>query len=219
MTGAGYFEQKQAHPTGFAAVVALHAAALAAMVLIKGPVFVHPVHPPTEAIFIPPDPTPPPEPQRPAQRTPHREPIYVPPAPPVDPIDHSRLTTTATGPTGPIEPIDAGPSGPPEPPARPIQPPVRMAAQVDPRYRDALQPIYPASEQRLEREGSVRVRVVIDARGRVVSIEKLSATSDAFWEATRRQALAHWRFRPATEDGRPIQGTMVMTVTFRLADI
>jgi hypothetical protein len=30
--------------------------------------------------------------------------------------------------------------------------------------------------------------------------------------------LRHWRFRPATVDGRPIEATRVMTVTFRIQD-
>ena len=54
--------------------------------------------------------------------------------------------------------------------------------------------------------------------GRVTAVERLSATSDAFWRATQRQALSRWRFRPATLDGRPVEGIKVMTVTFRIQD-
>ena len=62
----------------------------------------------------------------------------------------------------------------------------------------------------------MRVRVLIGADGRVKEIVRLSATSDAFWEATRRRALARWRFRPATEDGRPVESSMTLTVNFEL---
>src|SRR4030095_15460896 len=38
MTGAGFYEPQKFRPTGLAVVVALHAAALGALVLMKGPV-------------------------------------------------------------------------------------------------------------------------------------------------------------------------------------
>ena len=72
--------------------------------------------------------------------------------------------------------------------------------------------------ERLQQDGRVRVRITIGADGRVTAIEQLSATHEAFWRATQRQAMSRWRFRPATVDGRPIASTMVMTVTFRIPD-
>jgi protein TonB len=62
----------------------------------------------------------------------------------------------------------------------------------------------------------VRVRVTIGADGRVKAAEKVSATSDAFWRNTERQALTRWRFRPATVDGRPIESSKVLNVKFQL---
>ena len=92
----------------------------------------------------------------------------------------------------------------------------RVEAQFDPRYADDLQPPYPPSEQRLERDGIVRVRLTIGSDGRVKTIERLSATSDAFWRSTQRHALARWRFRPATLDGSPVESSKVMNVYFRI---
>ena len=99
-----------------------------------------------------------------------------------------------------------------------IPEPVRRDAQVDPRYRDALQPPYPRERERLQQEGRVRVRITIGTDGRVTAIEQLSASQEDFWRVTERQARSRWRFRPATVDGRPVVSTMVMTVTFRLPD-
>ena len=62
----------------------------------------------------------------------------------------------------------------------------------------------------------MQIRVTIGADGRVKSAERVSATSDAFWRATERHALARWRFRPATLDGRPIESRKVITVDFRI---
>jgi len=53
----------------------------------------------------------------------------------------------------------------------------------------------------------------------VTAVQRLSATSDAFWRVTERQALSRWRFRPATVDGRPVETSREMTVTFRIEDV
>jgi protein TonB len=60
------------------------------------------------------------------------------------------------------------------------------------------------------------VRVTIGADGRVKAVQMVSATSDAFWRATQQHALARWRFRPATLDGRPVESTKLMNVYFRI---
>jgi periplasmic protein TonB len=92
--------------------------------------------------------------------------------------------------------------------------PVRVEAQLD--TRSELQPPYPASEERAGTEGSVTVRVTIGAAGRVKAIEKLSATSEAFFRATQRHAMRHWRFRPATLDGKPVESVKTMRLVFVL---
>jgi protein TonB len=50
----------------------------------------------------------------------------------------------------------------------------------------------------------------------VEAVEKVSATSDAFWRVTERQALSRWRFKPATVDGNPVQSSKVLSVFFKL---
>jgi protein TonB len=58
--------------------------------------------------------------------------------------------------------------------------------------------------------------VTIGADGRVATVECLSATTTEFCRATRQQALAKWRFRPATRDGVPVTATKDLTVRFEL---
>ena len=96
---------------------------------------------------------------------------------------------------------------------------MRRAAEYDPRHADALQPPYPASEERAQRGGTVRVRVTIGTNGRVLAVARLTATSEAFWAATQRHALNRWRFRPATVDGRPVESTKTLNVHFNIEDI
>ena len=49
-------------------------------------------------------------------------------------------------------------------------------------------------------------------------IPQVSAASEAFFAATRKQALEKWRFKPATRDGIPEESWRTMSVTFVLND-
>lgn len=99
---------------------------------------------------------------------------------------------------------------------KPIAVPILVDATPDPRARRDFQPDYPPTMQRAQLEGKVTVRVTIGADGRVTAVEQIFATHDYFWEATRRQALRKWRFRPATRDDVPVETSRIMTVHFQL---
>ncbi|WP_165899542.1 hypothetical protein [Sphingomonas sp. PP-CE-1G-424] len=47
-------------------------------------------------------------------------------------------------------------------------------------------------------------------------VERVSATTDAFYRATFDRALAKWRFKPATRDGVPVEAWRSMALTFVL---
>ena len=101
----------------------------------------------------------------------------------------------------------------------PTPTPALVGPQLDPRYARDLQPDYPAEETRAAREGRVVVRVLIGIDGRVRQVERTSATSDAFWRATQRQALAHWRFSPGDPRRRARRGVADDGDQFRAARI
>ena len=219
MTEGGFHESRRISPTGLVIVVAVHAAAITALALSKMEVEQIKIFTPiqVEDIRLPPEPEPlppPPEP-KPQPRT-RSEVTYVPPLVPSPPTSNLDLPVTPT-----LDPpvFDAGPIGkadtPPMPriETAPTPDPVRVEARM--RSGD-LQPPYPAGEQRAGKEGSVRVRVTIGADGRVKAVEKVSATSDAFFRATQRHALRAWRFAPATLAGRPTESVKTLTVQFRL---
>jgi len=216
---AGYFEQKRGSPTGLALVVLAHAAVLGALMMIKGPTAFVDLITKTEVTLIPIRPDPPPVPEvQPEDRRPQQRPesvtVVEPPIrPPIGdgPVAQER----------PALPPLADPPGETivrDPPVDPPRPPVRRLAEYDSRYARALQPPYPGREERAQQSGQVRVRVTIAANGRVAAVARLAATSEGFWQATQRQAMDHWRFRPATVDGRPVESTMVFTVHFRIED-
>jgi protein TonB len=222
MYANGFFEQQQRRrsPTSFALVVALHAAALGAVILAGSTQFIQDERARlvVRNIPIPPDPQPVVEDHRVDTPRPERRDTVVTPTRPEGPANDNTATTgrsEPTQPTGPIGERNVEPvvQRPPDPP-----PAVRREAQLDPRYARDLQPPYPPPELRAERNGTVQIRLTIAPNGRVTAVERISATSEHFWRATQQQALNRWRFRPATVDGRPVQGVKVMTVNFRIQD-
>ena len=216
MPQSGFLEQKPRSPGSLAVVIALHGAAIAALMLAKHE-FIQAPPVVTEIRHIPLPKDPPPEPPKPADpRTPIISRIdTVSPIVPRPILDNIQIVEPQ-----PLQPIafDPGPIGPaiapPSDPPQPVREPVRIAARIDP--RSELQPPYPASEERAEVEGSVTISVLIGTDGRVKAVEKVRATSEAFFRATERQALRHWRFKPATLDGRPVETRTTMTVHFQL---
>ena len=100
-------------------------------------------------------------------------------------------------------------------------PPIRIeplfkAAAIHPKYRDVLQPEYPPGLIRQEIEGSVTVRVLVGADGRVRAVEPVRFDDEGFLKVTREQALRKWRFLPATRDGTPVESWREMTVRFQI---
>lgn len=218
MTEGNFLEQRSRSPLSLGVVIVAHAAALTALALSKMEMPAE-IFTPIEIKHIP-DTIPPPE-NPPETKEKVREPqqsVIDRPKPPIPllPDDVVALDDRPREPvifdTGPIGTADPTPLDPPEP--RPLPEPVRTDAQMDP--RSELQPDYPAAEERAQVEGSVTVRVLIGTDGRVKSVEKVRAASDAFFRTTERQALRHWRFKPATVDGRPVESRKTITVHFRL---
>jgi periplasmic protein TonB len=220
--GGGFLEQKPRSPTSLALVLLLHGAAIGALLLAKGPEIIAQKFGKTEVELIPLDEPPPETEPEPKQRQQQQETfverpqILVPiPRPPIDfQADPLPERTIQPLPPGPVDILPPQPQPRVEPAPPPA--PVRVEAEVDPRHAGALQPPYPASEERMGNEGSVAIRVTIGTDGRVKEAEKVRATSEAFWRATERHARANWRFRPATLDGRPVESKKVMTVHFQI---
>ncbi|HWK35001.1 energy transducer TonB [Sphingomonas sp.] len=101
-------------------------------------------------------------------------------------------------------------------PPRPA--PVTVDADVDPRYAADLQPDYPPDMRRAGIEGRVVVKVLVGTDGRVKAFEAVSGPGESFFSATRRQAMARWRFKPATRDGVPYESWKTMSLRFRLTE-
>lgn len=81
-----------------------------------------------------------------------------------------------------------------------------------------LKPPYPAAKLASGEEADLKLRLTIDGRGRVTAVEPMGRADSTFLSAARRHIMAHWRYRPATSDGRAIATTLVITLRFRLDD-
>lgn len=103
-----------------------------------------------------------------------------------------------------------------EPPPLPAPPPKLVLAQLDQRYMASFQPDYPPREQGGGIEGVARVRVLIGTDGRVKQVELVSADSPGFYDATKRRALAKWRFKPAMRGGVAEESWKEMVVRFEI---
>ena len=166
-----------------------------------------------ELIPVPPPPPrqvpPPRQLPKPSESRIDRVPAIVPvPQPSNDQIDPTPIPSIPSLPA--VRPLPN-----PEPRIAPVPAPVR----VGPRFAtpaDAVRPPYPASKIASDEEAVLKLKLSIDPRGRVVAVEPVGRADAAFLAAARRHLLAHWRYKPATEDGRPIASSTVITLRFEL---
>lgn len=213
VTPQGGYAGSRRSPIGLGGTIAVHAVAIGIFLLMPREMIERFVPPSILTYPIPADPLPDPV-QPPPEKVEH----------PVQPVDKPLIPVVIPHVTLPTDPMDISRTIDPLPPIPPTaekqgdppKTPIVAQALPDPRYARDFQPAYPPSMQRMDMEGSVTVRVKIGADERVLSVEKLSAASDDFWEATRNQALRKWRFRPATRDGVPVESERVMTVHFQI---
>lgn len=209
-------------PGSLGVAVAINGAVVAALMLASPSVTTTIFDKPIETYFVPPDATPPPPPEptppQPHQRTAPRERIDAPVRTVPTPADPGLVTYVDPGPVAPLgDPVGTGTGVALDPPT-PLPPPALVGPSLDGRYAQDVQPSYPPEERRAEREGRVVVRVRVGIDGRVKQVERVEATSDAFFRVTERQALSRWRFKPATRGGIPVEGWYRLSLRFELKD-
>ena len=217
MTADGFLSQRQRHPVAMTAAIAINLGAVAALMLAKSGVVVIP-HGAIPLIPIrelpPPEPTTTPEPETKQPEQPFVPRQQVPSRPSDD-------TPTVTG-TPVLPPIGGTGGGESvmqprvEPTPTPLAVPVIVDAVPEPRAARDFQPPYPPQLLRTGVEGKAVVRVLIGTDGRVKQVAIIAADDPLFGDATERQALRKWRFKPATRDGVAIESWKQMTVRFEI---
>ena len=147
---------------------------------------------------------PPPPPQPPAPPPPKT------PTPPViAPTTATPVITTPVAP--PVSALSTAPATAPTPAA----PAVRTGAVIQP-GASCAKPDYPSASRRLEEEGTVTLKFLIGADGRVVQAEIEKTSGFNRLDEAARNALSKCQFRPGTVDGKPEQSWASIKYTWRL---
>lgn len=207
MSHGGFLEQsKRTNKTGLTLVIAGHAAVLTAIALAPPEAVRRIIYDPIIVGSFDeqePPPLPPPEPA--AQPRQQAEPTATNP-----------IVKTGGDPVLTFEPLPL-PKADPQPIPIPAPPdPVFVPATVDPSAMARFQPDYPPELIRADIEGTATVRVLIGPDGRVKAVELVNAAHPGFFDATRKQALRYWKFKPATRDGVAVESWRTMTVRFNI---
>ncbi len=92
---------------------------------------------------------------------------------------------------------------------------MRVGATIQPGAHCA-KPDYPSASRRLEEEGTVTLKFLIGADGRVLQAEIEKTSGFNRLDEAARNALSKCQFRPGTVDGKPEQSWASIKYTWRL---
>jgi len=84
------------------------------------------------------------------------------------------------------------------------------------KYRRNPSPEYPEDARRRNQEGVVLVKVVVNARGRVDTLELEHSSGYASLDEAALKAVRRWEFDPARRGGAAVVSTVTVPVRFRL---
>jgi protein TonB len=100
-------------------------------------------------------------------------------------------------------------------PPAPLEEPA-IASYEPPRMVYLPTPEYPVLGQRMGREGTVTLQVLVGANGRVLAAEPVGERLGMGFEAAARRAAFNARFEPARRNGEPVEGEARIAIRFRL---
>lgn len=132
------------------------------------------------------------------------------PLPLPNPVQIDRNTPINIGPVG---------GGATEGTSIPPMPPIALPVHHDARLLtppSELRPPYPPSKILSEEETTLRLKLTISDTGRVIAVDPVGVADREFLDAARRYLLAHWRYEPASDDGRAVTSSTVITLRFQL---
>ena len=137
---------------------------------------------------------------------PKLQPVPIPQ--PSDPLSGVKIAPSTGGITTVPLPPDPGTVAPN--PGGITQAPVSIAATH-------TVPPYPPIARRLGAEGKVMLKLTVTAEGRVAQADIVTSSgSGELDQAAQAWIVAHWKYRPALENGVPAVSHTLATVTFNL---
>jgi protein TonB len=142
------------------------------------------------------------------------KPQPLPAAPPAQPeaasVDLQPGPATGLALPAAPEPLPAAPA---EADATPHTP---SAGDAPAAYLSGTPPVYPEQARRRGWEGTVLLRVQLDADGRVQTVTVLRSSGYPVLDQAAVSQIASWRFKPSLHDGKPQPSTLRVPVKFRL---
>ncbi len=192
----------------FTAIVGLH---MGAFLLIVAGLVPRPIPKPpwgSRAISIQPKP-PPPVPVEPGRRAPYAGFTVVVERPviPFPDFENARNPPVAT--ESAVAPGASAGSGPVDYQAARLRTPEQRIAPL-------VSACYPASSRRLGEEGKASARVVLDARGSVMSWSLHASSGFARLDVALGCVIKHFAFVPARRDGQSVASVVLLPIVFRL---
>jgi len=139
------------------------------------------------------------------------------PLPPVIQPPTTAATPVITAPTAPAINVTPTQSTAPTAPTSPSapSPSIRTGAAIQP-GASCAKPDYPSASRRLEEEGTVSLKFLIGADGRVFQAEIEKTSGFPRLDEAARNALSKCQFRPGTVDGKAEQSWASIKYTWRL---
>ncbi|PPD10762.1 energy transducer TonB [Methylophilus sp.] len=226
------------HGLGMLAVVALHAAVIAWLLMHEEPVIVEPnPEPMTVSLITLPakkEEAPAPEVVPIIKKQPVVKPVIKPketpkpierPAPVVERIVETTPEQpkfeASTQPSAP--PLEAPVASAPSKPAPPAAPPKQEVVEekVEPpkfgvAYLNNPPPEYPRLSQRAGEEGRVLMKVLVSAEGRPETVDVISSSGFERLDKAAVNAVKQWRFEPARKGGKALSAYVNVPLSFSL---
>jgi periplasmic protein TonB len=203
-------ERRRLQPSTLALIAGAHAVAILAVMSARMEA-TREREPTTVVKTIPLPPEPKPVENEPQAAHPPSQPVFVPETfiPPL-PLADRPVVEPVPRPnnSGPLIGNSADPMSVPQPIVR-----------TGPRFatpESQIRPPYPDAKRQLEQEATLKLRLSIDERGRVVAVEPVGRADPAFVIAARRHILEAWRYQPAMEGDKAIASSTVVTLKFEL---
>jgi protein TonB len=78
-----------------------------------------------------------------------------------------------------------------------------------------VEPIYPEAARKARLEGDVVLEAIITSTGEIEEV-RIVKSEGPFLDASARDAVERWKYRPATLNGRAVRVLLTVTIRFRL---
>ena len=125
----------------------------------------------------------------------------------------NRLLSQPVEPT-PVETITVPPVTDVPPSAEPSTAPVMEAKSLSVTRR--VEPVYPPASRRLDEHGVVRLRILVDERGRPREVQIAKSSGFDRLDEAAVTAVRRWQFSPAMQESRAVSAWTQVNVLFQL---